>query len=1380
MSLQSKKSHNLRIYLLFLLMFSPFSLSEQIEIRVNSDNNDAEELLNDGSMYRDSSDLELGYDSYVGGIQIIGMRFKDVDIPQGAIIDSAYIELTTDERDSGTTNLIIYGEDTDSSNIFSNNDNDISDRTTTSTSVNWAPSAWNSVNETHQSPDISAIIQEIVNRSNWSAENDLTIIIEPDSSCTSSSCQRTAESHDGESNSAPLLVINYTEDKTIVLPDPIVNYHFDECTYTGAENEVIDQSENNYHATTTGITSSREGEINSGLNLLNSENFTTMPKQAIQNVNDFTASFWIRTSYSEERQEVINAIGRNRNDDQLEIALNEKDNNTDSDIVYVKVGDEATELFSYTNLTDGEWHHLVITRHEEDACLFVDGDYKYCKDGVDSDSISAQQSIIIGQEYDSYNYDFTGLIDEFKIFEEQLDSTEVATLYNYESSGLNYDGTTSAQRSCDIEPLAEWRMDETQWSGNGNPVVDQTGNYDGTTKGASPANENPAIYGDPGTCGYGEFDDSYIEVSSFPNLQNSFTITAWINPTNLDKGSRIFADDENNTGGYSLSLSDDANNSGKLRFYSRNVRPISVDTNDGVIETDKWTFVAAVHNSETQTREIFVNGVAQQVTGGNTSNTYTGNWGVDTGVASIGGETNRGETNNRFTGNIDELRIYEDALSASEISAIYTDTHACTDNTTIDHYEIQHDGYGLTCEAEDITIKACMDEDCSVLSSEEVTLDLQYVTTAGSEATSNIVFTGSSNISINHTTPEALTLSIANESIAAINGSECSGGNDAEQCEIVFTDAGFTFSKTSATNANIENQASAEPFTVYLRAVENVDGVCEGLFNGNKNISLSQENVAPNTTGGLNLTLDGTSSTNQTIDKYPAYTDVSLRFDASSEATLINSTYFDAGEISLHAKYNESDVSLIGQSNDFWVTPSYLSIFAQSDNVDIDGASASTSTVHKAGVDFTLKVSAHNSNGQITQNYSPGNIQLKLTRTAPTDTASVDGRLTYAAGTSLSSVLADSVSFNDALLTDFANGVSTYTAAQFSEVGLINLDIQDNAYADNSEQIPSKEAINIGRFTPAYFEITSTTDGSLSGGNPFVYTGQLESTTSTEGEISYIEQPAFIITAREASGLTTQNYMGDFMKLLESDITRVVPDTDSSQNGVDGLNKVGLTANLASGKIVETDVLPGLIQYLFDSSDNYIHFRDDNTIIAPYTAAIDLQITSIIDDDGIEANDTDNNTSNGIITLQPEGVEIRFGRWLMENSYGAETSEQRIPMQTQYWDGSYFITNSNDSYSSFVASDATVTENNLTPTAGNPSLSGAGNFNNGETNILTVSPPGTNIRGPINVEFDVPTWLEFDWNNDADGTYDDNPSSQVNFGLYRGNDRVIYRRQSFE
>ncbi len=179
-----------------------------VSVRVSSSNDDGEEQNPpNNQVYRNSTDLELAYDGNTR--QHIGMRFQNISISQGTTINSAYIEFEVDEQDSGTTNVVILGEDTDDAGTFGNGANNITNRNRTSASVNWSIPAWTVVNSKQNSPDITPIIQEIINRPGWNSGNDLAIIVEPGTGCNSSACQRTAESYDGENANAPLLVIDY-------------------------------------------------------------------------------------------------------------------------------------------------------------------------------------------------------------------------------------------------------------------------------------------------------------------------------------------------------------------------------------------------------------------------------------------------------------------------------------------------------------------------------------------------------------------------------------------------------------------------------------------------------------------------------------------------------------------------------------------------------------------------------------------------------------------------------------------------------------------------------------------------------------------------------------------------------------------------------------------------------------------------------------------------------------------------------------------------------------------------------------------------------------------------------------------------------------------
>jgi hypothetical protein len=189
---QAARGASKYLLLSILLSFTSVSLmkADTLEIRVSDNNDDAEEEISDGSMYRDSSDLELVFD---GSTQhAVGIRFRNITIPQNATIDSAYIQFTVDETDSGNTHVKIYGEDTDNAAQYSDSDYDITNRPKTSGSVTWNIPEWDNVGDSgadQRTPDLTSIVQEIVNRGGWSSGNSMAFIIEAGPGCNSSSCQ---------------------------------------------------------------------------------------------------------------------------------------------------------------------------------------------------------------------------------------------------------------------------------------------------------------------------------------------------------------------------------------------------------------------------------------------------------------------------------------------------------------------------------------------------------------------------------------------------------------------------------------------------------------------------------------------------------------------------------------------------------------------------------------------------------------------------------------------------------------------------------------------------------------------------------------------------------------------------------------------------------------------------------------------------------------------------------------------------------------------------------------------------------------------------------------------------------------------------------------
>ena len=61
---------------------------------------------------------------------------------------------------------------------------------------------------------------------------------------------------------------------------------------------------------------------------------------------------------------------------------------------------------------------------------------------------------------------------------------------------------------------------------------------------------------------------------------------------------------------------------------------------------------------------------------------------------------------------------------------------------------------------------------------------------------------------------------------------------------------------------------------------------------------------------------------------------------------------------------------------------------------------------------------------------------------------------------------------------------------------------------------------------------------------------------------------------------------------------------------------------------------------------------------------------------------------------------------------------------------------------------------------------------------LFLKTPGQNFTGDISVSLTSPAWLQYDW--DGDGNHDNDPTGIATFGLYRGDDRIIYWREVFD
>ncbi|MBU3021861.1 PilC/PilY family type IV pilus protein [Aestuariibacter sp. A3R04] len=139
-----------------------------------------------------------------------GLRYQEVNIPQGATITSATLRLTSTQLNTAASTLKIRGELSADSQAFASTSSNISKRATTGSEVEWSSdNGFPITDEIVTTPDFSAVIQEVVDQPGWCGGNALSLIIE--GSSTNSASARRAKSADYGTTGSPQLVVTYDE-----------------------------------------------------------------------------------------------------------------------------------------------------------------------------------------------------------------------------------------------------------------------------------------------------------------------------------------------------------------------------------------------------------------------------------------------------------------------------------------------------------------------------------------------------------------------------------------------------------------------------------------------------------------------------------------------------------------------------------------------------------------------------------------------------------------------------------------------------------------------------------------------------------------------------------------------------------------------------------------------------------------------------------------------------------------------------------------------------------------------------------------------------------------------------------------------------------------
>lgn len=301
-----------------------------------------------------------------------------------------------------------------------------------------------------------------------------------------------------------------------------------------------------------------------------------------------------------------------------------------------------------------QWTHIVFTYDGSDIKGYVNG----VSDGSTSASGNINDSsydLRISGEDGTNSYNFDGLLDDVRIYNTALSASEVTNLYNT--------GAHTAQTILNVPQNNQLTNGLVGfWSFNGKDLegttaYDRSGNgNDGTL-----TNDPKAAIGKVGQALQFDGVDDYVTVVDDSTLDfdtGDFSISLWVKPATYAEGAGFIH--KNEGGGQSQYWLRDESTNGSLRFMTEDPSGgTAVETSDEYLTLNEWQHIVATRNGSTVC--IYKNG-ANSVCNSGTVRNVTNNAALRIGV---------GPGDTYLNGTLDEVRIYNRVLSASEILQLY-------------------------------------------------------------------------------------------------------------------------------------------------------------------------------------------------------------------------------------------------------------------------------------------------------------------------------------------------------------------------------------------------------------------------------------------------------------------------------------------------------------------------------------------------------------------------------------------------------------------------------------------------------------------------------------------------------------------------------------
>lgn len=302
---------------------------------------------------------------------------------------------------------------------------------------------------------------------------------------------------------------------------------------------------------------------------------------------------------------------------------------------------------SNLGISDTNWHHVAVTKSGNQVVFYIDG-------AADTPityntTFGFTSNAAIGARGDNNVQNaFFGAVDELAIYNRPLASTEIQSIFNSGTSGKCKPFATNAPDNQVLWLAGDG--DALDSSGNGNNGTLQSGS-------AFTIGKVGQSFKFDGTA------QSQINILDTPSLRpvTAVTVEAWINPSSVQTGFQgvLFKGNTGSPGGQPYSLFVSGVNH-QIVVRVGNDSTFEAFNSVGGIPANAYSHVGFTYDGTTV--RIYINGTLDSSAASSIGNLAQANM-QDLRIGGLGGGFN-------FTGEADEISIYNRALSAPEIASI--------------------------------------------------------------------------------------------------------------------------------------------------------------------------------------------------------------------------------------------------------------------------------------------------------------------------------------------------------------------------------------------------------------------------------------------------------------------------------------------------------------------------------------------------------------------------------------------------------------------------------------------------------------------------------------------------------------------------------------